>query len=86
MATLRQVLDDLTTHYGPEQCIVVTSEVFGPDDEYGIEEFAEMCTKLWSDEMDDEIGYISWYPDIPDAQSAVYDKAGDVIIRVPEEV
>ena len=88
MATLRQIIDDLASTYGGEQRINVDSEYFGPADEYTIEEFEDMCEKLWPDEMSDDFGYISWYPWNPPGYeavtAAVYDNHGNPVITIEE--
>lgn len=85
MATLRQIIDDLESTYCGEQRINVDSEYFGPADEYTIEEFADMCEKLWPDEMDADFGYISWWQwQPPGTGTIVYDKANNPAITVEE--
>ncbi len=86
MATLRQIIDDISCEYGADRHIYVDSELFEGSGEYTIGLFEYMCQKLWSDEMDDDIGYIIWSSSNYSSDCVVLDNvSGNVIITVEEE-
>lgn len=84
MATLRQIIDDISCEYGADRHIYVDSELFDSG-EYTIGLFEYMCQKLWSDEMDDDIGYIIWSSSNYSSDCIVLNNVGNVIITVEEE-